>query len=453
MNAFILIALTVILIFLICCSAFFSASETAVFSLNATQLQQIRKSGPAGEKLMRLLEEPTSLLSTILIGNTVVNVLIAVLGYAIINEIPALREYSAFISVVVMTAILLIFGEITPKRLSVRYPVALSLRFAGPLSVCTVLFTPLRKILDFASVRFKQYLKPERKSLSDDELLTAVELGTEEGVIDSDEKSMVDGILRLSGMCAADVMTPRVDFEGIDLDEDPSTYLDIAKESPFHYLPVYRGTPDAIEGFLDVAAFIISTDHNFESALREPYFVPETAALDDILIVLEQSHRHIICVVDEYGGTAGLITRGDILEIITGVLPVQAAGLEEETPIAKSGENTWIIDGDTSLDEINHELDLELEAEGVDRISGWVVAQAGRFLREGDSVEAQGCRVEIRSRRKFRIYSVLLEILPKKAEEDDDANGDGDDENDGGSSDADGKDDDDVSDKFAGEEE
>lgn len=413
MNAFLLTALIVVLVFLICCSAFFSASETAVFSLNATQVQQIRKSGGAGKKLALLLEKPTSLLSTILIGNTVVNVFIAILGYAIINEIPALRAHSTVISVFVMTAVLLIFGEITPKRLSVRNPVSLSLHFAVPLSVCFVIFTPLRKILDFVSDRFRQYLKPERKSLSDDELLTAVELGTEEGVIDMDEKSMVDGIMRLSDMCAADVMTPRVDFSGIDLDEDPSTYLDIAKKSPFHYLPVYRGTPDSIKGFLDVAAFILSSDHNFESALRDPYFVPETAALDDLLIVLEQSHMHIVCVMDEYGGTAGLVTRGDILETITGDLPDQAAGMEEDTAISKSGDTTWIVAGDTSLDEINHELGLELEAEGADRISGWVVAQAGRFLKEGDSVEAQGCRVEIRRRRKFRIYSVLLEILPK----------------------------------------
>lgn len=435
MNAFLLIALIAVLVFLICCSAFFSASETAVFSLNATQLQQIRKSGPAGQKLVKLLETPTSLLSTILIGNTVVNVLIAILGYAIINEIPPLRAHSTVISVFVMTAVLLLFGEITPKRLSVRNPVALSLHFAGPLSVCFVIFAPLRKILDFVSVRFRQYLKPERKSLSDDELLTAVELGTEEGVIDRDEKSMVDGIMRLSEMCAADVMTPRVDFSGIDLDEAPSTYLDIVKKSPFHYLPVYRGTPDAIEGFLDVAAFILSADHNFESALREPYFVPETAALDDLLIVLEQSRRHIVCVMDEYGGTAGLVTRGDILETITGDLPDQAVGMEEDAAISKSGETTWIIAGDTSLDEINHELGLELEADGADRISGWVVAQAGRFLKEGDSVEAQGCRVEIRRRRKFRIYSVLLEILPKQEEdesksdekEDDVASGDADD--------------------------
>lgn len=421
MNVFVLIALFAVLVFLICCSAFFSASETAVFSLNATQVQQIRKSGSSGQKLAALLETPTSLLSTILIGNTVVNVLIAVLGYAIINKIPALREYSTVISVFVMTAVLLIFGEITPKRLSVRNPVSLSLHFAAPLAVCFVIFAPLRKILDFVSARFRQYLKPERKSLSDDELLTAVELGTEEGVIDKDEKSMVDGIMRLSDMCAADVMTPRVDFSGIDLDEDPATYLDVAKASPFHYLPVYRGTPDSIEGFLDVAAFILSSDHNFESALREPYFVPETAALDDLLIVLEQSHRHIVCVMDEYGGTAGLITRGDILEIITGDLPDQAAGMEEDVAISKIGDNNWIIDGDTSLDEINHELGLELEAEGADRISGWVVAQAGRFLKEGDSVEAQGCRVEIRHRRKFRIYSVLLEILPKPEDETEDS--------------------------------
>ena len=258
--------------------------------------------------------------------------------------------------------------------------------------------------------RIEHTLKPERKSLSDEELLTAVELGAETGVLDEEERSMVDGIMRLSEMSASDVMIPRVDIEGLDLDDPPEEHLETARRTQYHYLPVYRETPDAIEGFLDVPRYLLDPQHNLRRATMAALFVPETVTLDDLLITLQRNQLHIACVLDEYGGTAGLISRGDILETITGEILLAN---EQETPeIQPLGENRWLIDGSTSLDEINHELDLDLDAEGVDRIAGWVTAQAGRFLRAGEAVEAQGCRVQVRRLRKLRIEQVILERLP-----------------------------------------
>ena len=220
---------------------------------------------------------------------------------------------------------------------------------------------------------------------------------------------MVDGIMRLSEMTASDVMIPRVDIEGLDLEDSPADHLATARRTHYHYLPVYRGTPDAIEGLLDVPRYLLDPEHNLRQATFAALFVPETIALDDLLITLQRNHLHIACVLDEFGGTAGLISRGDILETITGEILL---GSEQESPeIQTLDENRWLIDGSTSLDEINHELDLELDAEGVDRIGGWVTAQAGRFLHAGEAVEAQGCRVQIRRLRKLRIEQVILERL------------------------------------------
>ena len=168
---------------------------------------------------------------------------------------------------------------------------------------------------------------------------------------------------------------------------------------------------------------MLDPGHDFRAAVRDPLFVPETAALDDLLITLHRGRRHIACVTDEYGGTAGLITRGDILEVFSGEFDQGGPGAEAPD-IRKIGESSYLIDGDTSLEEINHDLDLELEAEGIDRISGWVSAQAGRVLRVGESVEAQGCRVEVRRRRKQRIHEVLLDILPASPAEDGEDEGD-----------------------------
>lgn len=405
----------VILILLVASSAFFSGSETALFSLSALQMQSLRNAGGFRARLVLLLKKPAQVLSTLLIGNTIVNVVVAALGYSIIETVleiyfPNYLEYSAIVSVVVITILILLFGEIAPKRFAIRMPERFTGFVACPLYVCYIVFTPFRIFLEAFSTSIRRFLTPERNTLNDEELLTALNLSAEQGTLDSYELNMVDGIMQLSSMTASDVMTPRVDFVGIDLDEPEESYLALVRSQEYHFLPVYENTPDEIEGFLDVRAYLLDPEHDFEKAIRKPVFVPETATLDDILITMQRSRRHIVCVMDEYGGTAGLVTRGDILTVLTGDIPEDASEKPRED-IVQTSENIWIIDGDTSLEEVNHSLDLELDTEGVDRISGWVIAQAGRFLRAGESVEAQGCRVKVLKHKKLRILMVELEKL------------------------------------------
>lgn len=413
----------IILIFLVASSAFFSGSETALFSLSASQMQSLRNAGGCRARLVLLLKKPAQVLSTLLIGNTIVNVLVAALGYSIIETIiekyfQSVLEFSATISVAVITILLLLFGEIAPKRIAIRKPERFTSFVACPLYVCYIVFTPFRIFLEAFSTSIRRFLTPERNTLNDEELLTALNVSAEQGTLDSYELNMVDGIMQLSSMTASDVMTPRVDFVGIDLDEPKESYLALVRSQEYHFLPVYENTPDEIEGFLDVRAYLLDPEHDFDKALRKPVFVPETATLDDILITMQRSRRHIVCVMDEYGGTAGLVTRGDILTVLTGDIPEDSSEEPSEDIVKKENEdNVWIIDGDTSLEEVNHALDLELDTEGVDRISGWVIAQAGRFLRGGESVEAQGCRVKVLKHKKLRILSVELEKLIEDKEE------------------------------------
>lgn len=395
---------------LILLSAFFSSAEPAFFALNAVQVQRMKNRNPAqGAWIAEQISRPTRLLSTLLIGNTLVNIAISSLGYAVIDAIPGIGHYSPVVAVPVMTLLLLIFGEVAPKRYAITHAERLTTLFVPMLRFWMTALNPLALFLAAVTRHAERSLQPERKSLSDEELLTAVELGAETGVLDEEERSMVDGIMRLSEMTASDVMIPRVDIEGLDLEDTPTEHLATARRTHYHYLPVYRETPDAIEGFLDVPRYLLDPEHNLRQATFAALFVPETIDLDDLLITLQRNHLHIACVLDEFGGTAGLISRGDILETITGEILL---GSEQEAPeIQTLDENRWLIDGSTSLDEINHELDLELDAEGVDRIGGWVTAQAGRFLHAGEAVEAQGCRVQIRRLRKLRIEQVILERL------------------------------------------
>ena len=408
MSPFALAILSLILVALIAFSAFFSSAESAMLSLGAVHVQKLReRDRRGGDRVARLLADPNRLISTVLVGNTLVNVAVASLGYAIIDAVWP--RYSSMLSIVAMTCILLLFGEVGPKRLALAYADRLALMYAAPLLFFETALAPLCAILSAISNALNNILRPERRTLSDEELITAVEVGAEMGEIDSEECSMVDGILRLSEMQAHDVMTPRVDLECLDLDDPPERHLELARSTSCSYLPLYRDTPDSIEGILDVARYLLDPGHDLDAATTSPLFVPETATLDDLLITLQRGNRHFAVVLDEYGGTAGVLTRGDILEMI--VDDVADTPADDVPEIRAVGPRQWEIDGDTSLEEINHELDLSLEDDGADRIGGWVTAQIGYFPSRGDTVEAQGVRVRVLRKRRVRILTVLLEVL------------------------------------------
>jgi len=404
----------VILVLLFVCSAFFSASETALLSLNPVRVHRIRQSHPkSADRIERILSLPSELLSTILIGNTLVNVVAAAVGYVIAESFFPNRGEA--ISIPVMTLLLLLLGEVTPKRLAISRAERLAVLFAPLLNALIVLMTPLRVALDWITRLIRKDQQSQRqRALTADEFLTVVEVGEEEGVLDEEERTMVEGIIGLQKIQASQVMTPRVDLVGIDLDDPTADRERIARTEQFRYLPVYKRTLDRPEGFLDVPRFLLDPDRNFEAATNAPFFVPATASLDSLLATFQREHRHVAFVVDEFGGTAGLITMGDILEEIVG--DVESDIKPERLTIQKMAENRWIVDGSTSLDDINYELDVSLQAENVDRISGWISTQTGHVPRTGEIVEAQGCRITVHRTRKNRVVTVFIEkILDEKS--------------------------------------
>ncbi len=424
MNVLLLGLEGVLLLVLLALSAFFSGSETVLFSLSPIQVQRIRNRNPvAGARLETLLSEPAMILSTILVGNTLINFAIASLGYLMIEAM--IPSWGQALAIPVMTLFLLLFGDVTPKRVAISHAEKLAPVCSRLLLFWLWLLRPFNLLLNTGSGVFKKSLRRERRALSNDELRTVVEVGEEQGVLDAEEASMVDGIMRLSELKASDEMTPRVDMVGIDLDTPLAQQLEVARKSRFRYLPVYVRTPDAIEGFVNSVQFLLDPEHDVRKATAAALFVPENVSLDDLLITLQRSGKHIACVLDEYGGTAGLITRSDILELITA--PVAKGAGEERTEIRRLGEEVWLVDGTVSLDELNRQLDLALDADDADRLAGWVTFHAGRLLQVGQSVEAQGCRATVRRMRKRRIDAIQLEVLersedpPERLPEGDDA--------------------------------
>lgn len=389
------------LIVLFLLSAFFSSAETVLFSLTGAQRARIReKDAKTDARIGRCLSDKAILFSTLLVGNTFVNFAIAAIGYRLFAR---LFPGGGCLAVPVMTVLLLVFGEITPKRLALRYTEEIAPLTARLLWFWRAIFTPFNNVLRFSSRAFAPALERERRALSDDELVSVIETAAEHGDVSASEAEMVDGVLRLSEICANDEMTPRVDIEGYDIDRDEDYLKNVLKTARHSYLPVYRRTADAIEG-------VISRE---TGAIEDALFVPETVTLDDLLVTFAKSRKPLAVVLDEFGGTAGIITPDDILELIVGPGVFGNAGSEPK--FEKAGEGVWEIDGRVSLDEINHALDVELQAEDADRLSGWLQFHDERLPYVGQEVVADGCRATVLKCRRRRRRDVLVrfEVLER----------------------------------------
>lgn len=388
------IAALVVLFFL---SAFFSGSETILFSLTGVQRARIRaRSAKADARIGRCVDDSATLLSTLLVGNTFVNFAIATIGYNLFAT--AFPAWGGLAAVPAMTVFLLLFGEITPKRLALRHAERLAPTCARFLLFWRALLLPFNQFFALASRAFAPMLRRERRALSDLELVSVLEAVAEQGSFSAADAEMIEGVLRLSELQANDEMTPRVDIEGLDVDRPADVRAATLAKARHACLPVYRRTADAIEGVVDVRT----------GQVEDALFVPEQMTLDDLLVVFAKSGKPLAVVLDEFGGTAGIITPNDVLEIVLG--PGIFARPDDEPSIKSVGRNAWIIDGRASLDEINRELGIELEAGDADRLAGWVAFHAERLPHVGQSIEADGCRATVLKRRRRRVVQVKLVV-------------------------------------------
>ncbi len=393
---------------LLACSAFFSSAETAYFSVDPIQLRRITEKHPnTGERLRAILASPTRLLSTILIGNTLVNIAIANVGYSIAESwAPA---YAEAIAIPAVTLMLIFFGEIGPKNIGLLYTTAL-VRFYGPaLRLIERLLSPLRFVLDLVSRRLAPLLRPTGRTLSEEEFETVLDISREEGILNADELAMIKAIVDLEDLRASDIMTPRVDFMGIDLDDSEIDPVAVARKSRRNFLLLYRGQFDEIAGFLDVRKFLLDPAHTLSSATLPPVFVPESVPLNRLLTRFQKDKVRIAIVVDEYGGVAGVVTRGDILEEITGDIYNELS--KPRAIFQSAGPYAWLVDANISLEEINRKLRLDLEADTSDRLAGWITEHLGSVPKQDDVVQSQGVRVRVMQTIRLRVTLAHIEKL------------------------------------------
>jgi putative hemolysin len=400
------------MVLLLACSGFFSSTESAFFSLNPLDVRRIgQRNALRGKIVHDILANPTRLLSSVLIGNTIVNTLVSAVGYSLAQV--WFPHHGQEIAVGAMTVLLLVFGDIGPKRLGLLYAQPLAALYVPAVRVLLTTTAPLRVAMDRAMKRFEPLFRPHAGTLNEEEFETVVDIGGEEGVLNDEELGMIKAIVRLDRMKAADIMTPRVDLLGVDMEEDPSEALKKALAAKLNYLLLHRGGLDGIESMLDVRKYLLDPQRRLEAAKIAPLFVPEAMPLTRLLTQFQKERKRLAVVVDEYGGTAGVVTRGDVLEEISGEVYEE---MSKPRPLfQQAGPHRWIVDPQFRLTDLNRKLRLHLEAEDSERLSGWITYHAGKLPQAHDVIEAQGCRVTVLEAKRHRVTLAQIELLEDPA--------------------------------------
>ncbi|MBR1564040.1 MAG: gliding motility-associated protein GldE [Paludibacteraceae bacterium] len=394
-----------------------SMSETAFFSLTPTQIDELQKSDTKRDRMvLDLLKKPQRLLATILIGNNFVNIIITLLfAYATAAAIPdhIAPVWVFLIETVLITFLLLLFGEITPKVYASVEPVKMAKLTAGGIRILSKVFAPLSFLLvKSTSIVERRMEKYSHSNLSMDELSQAVELTD---IATEEEKGILEGITKFGNRCVSDVMHSRLDIVDVDIKANFKQLLSVIISSGYSRIPVIAGTSDTIKGVVYSKDLLPHLDkpQNFrwQTLIRPAYFVPESKHLDDLLQEFQQNKIHLAIVVDEYGGTSGLITLEDILEEIVGEISDEYD--DEEKQYTRLNENTYLFEGKILLNDFYKVLDIpETEFERVageaETLAGLVLELKGDFPKRGETVKYGKYEFEVVALDKRRIKTIKL---------------------------------------------
>lgn len=400
----------VILLSLAAASALFSAIETSLFSLQPFHIERLKaRRASFATALASLMENPRRLLSAILLADAMANLPLMILCLALMRtfigpEMPFWAAALATFGVVVFIC------DLVPKMIALTDPYRVAKIGVRVMSVLTPVFDPVARLLQRMSEAFAEAITPARlKSggfLNEDELETLVELSTEEGALHETESEMISEIIKLGDKTAKDCMTPRVDAFAVPDDLTNEELIPQLRQRRYRRVPVYGETPDEILGMLDVAAFLLDPSTHYTERLVPPSFVPETMKAIDLLRSFLTHPQAIAVVVDEHGGTEGIVTLADIVEeIISDAVP----GGDRELYIEPLASGRLLVNGSARLDDINELLSSGIEAEGIDTIGGYVFNRVGSLPKPGTEFEFGGLKLVVRRTSRKRIEELLIE--------------------------------------------
>lgn len=358
----------VLLVILLILSAFFSMSETALTSLSKIRIRHMVEEGVKGAKLVeKLTEDPNKLLGAILIGNNIVNIGASSIATSLAVKIIS-NDSGVAIATAVMTVLVLIFGEITPKTIAKQKSEKVALRVSNPIKLCVLIFKPLIAIFTgISSVFIRLFGADPNKSepfITQEELKTMVGVSEEEGVLEDVEKEMIFNVFDFADLQVKDVMKQRVDIIALNVDDDYEKALSVIREEQFSRFPVYNETIDDIVGILNVKDLIMinkdKNDFKITDYTREPFYTFEFKKITEVFNEMKKTRNHMAVVLDEYGGTVGIITIEDLVEEIVGDIEDEYDNEDEMIKVVK--EDEYVVDGSSKIDDVNDMIGVNIES-------------------------------------------------------------------------------------------
>jgi putative hemolysin len=400
---------------LVLISALLTGAEAAYFSLGRARLKRLEAQAADEGALKPLLTRPHDLLVTLLVGITLVNI-----GASALAEFIAAKLFGGMglpIAIVTMIVLLVVFGEVLPMTLAVEHPERYSSWVNRPVAWLSVLLSPVRMVLSGVTALTLRLVGSERKrgepAISEEELRTLVDVGAREGVVDRTEREMIHKVFELEDTLVREVMVPRPDMFCLDLATPPSELLPLLREHVHSRVPVFDETVDQIVGVLytkDLLPYLrgLPPDFDLRARLHPPYFVPESKRADALLREFQAKKLHLAIVVDEYGGTAGLVTLEDLLEELVGEIRDEFD--EEERLIQKLDGTTYRVSGKLSIEELNAATGLSLPNDAFDTVGGWVLDLFGRVPHKGEKAQTDEVSVAVEKVQRTRVVEVLLNL-------------------------------------------
>ncbi|MCC2717100.1 hemolysin family protein [Finegoldia magna] len=400
------------LVFLVAMSAVFSSSETAITSVSKIKVRQLdQKDNKNAHLLKKLHDNMQTTISTILIGNNIVNIAASSIATILFTNI--FHQNGALISTVVMTVFVLIFGEVLPKTIAQYKNKSVALKFSRFIYFLTLVFKPIVKVLNLLTrLIIKLFVGEDEDSstLTEEELKTLVEVSEEEGVLKNQETEIMINALELKETLAVDIMTPRTSMASVDIEDAESDLKEIIKNITYSRIPVYEGSIDDIIGVLhikELAHKIIEDDRDFKvrDILKPAFYAYEYIPVVDLFKQMRTKNISISIIIDEYGGTSGIVTMEDILEELVGEIDDE---YDNEKEVTKLSDNEYLVDPEMRIDEVNERFDLDIQSDKFDSIGGFVIELLDRMPKSKDEVEFENLKFVVVNVDKRKITQLMI---------------------------------------------
>ncbi|MFH0867849.1 MAG: hemolysin family protein [Candidatus Woesearchaeota archaeon] len=403
------------LVILLALSGFFSGSEAALLSLTKLKARHMLDKKKLGAVFVKKLkDDPQRMLATILIGNNLANVAASAIATSIM--INLFENYAIGIATGVMTLLILIFGEITPKSIATQNNEVVSQLVAAPIWYLSIILAPILNILNKFLNKFIKLLgiKAQEKAITEEEIISMIKTAEEEGSIKEIEKKMINRIFEFDDINVNEITTPRADMVMIESKSTVSNAMKIVLRKKYSRIPIYEKHKDNIVGIVyikDLLNYVEgkNKDMSISKIMKNPYFVPETKKISSLLRQFQKKKENMAMVVDEHGSITGLVTMEDVLEEIVGEIMDETDKIAPN--IKKIGKNAWIANGKTDIDEINEKLNLKLKGDGYDTLSGFILKHTGTIPKEGDEIVYNNFKFKIEEVDNHRISNVIVERM------------------------------------------